>query len=217
MLRQKKSRNLSEIYHSMYVYSDVKSNWVKIHPTEIGDIKHSARSTDHNGWLMCDGRSLSRTEYADLFAVIGTAFGSVDANHFNIPNPAGRVLGVIGEGTDDETGRALTERDMGEEAGEEVHELTLQEMPKHNHTSNADGTPGLISSGTNTAGAGLDTTAGEPDLYTTPQALSIDYAGGTNLLSPGESVPHNNMQPTLFIGNVFILAKYYVANAHVVA
>jgi microcystin-dependent protein len=207
MLRQKKSRNLSEIYHSMYVYSDVKSNWVKIHPTEIGDLKHSARSTDHNGWLMCDGRSLSRSEYADLFDVIGTAFGpgSTPGSTFALPNPAGRVLGTIGEGTD------LTEREMGDEVGEETHELTLEEMPKHTHTvANTVKKDGFDTPGT------LDDSGAEINCVTT-QTTTSSSAGGTLALPEGESVPHNNMQPTLFVGNVFILAKYYVANAHIVS
>lgn len=38
------------------------------------------------GWLLCDGTSYLRTDYADLFAVIGTTFGSADGTHFNVPN-----------------------------------------------------------------------------------------------------------------------------------
>lgn len=38
------------------------------------------------GWLECNGSSISRITYADLFAVIGTMYGSVDVNSFNIPD-----------------------------------------------------------------------------------------------------------------------------------
>jgi len=38
------------------------------------------------GFLYCDGSSVSRTDYAELFAVISTTFGSVDSNHFNVPD-----------------------------------------------------------------------------------------------------------------------------------
>jgi microcystin-dependent protein len=71
-------------------------------------------------------------------------------------------------------------------------------MPSHSHTSNAiGGTIGLITSnGANTAGGGLDSTAGEPNLYTSPAALTID--------NNGSGSAHNNIQPTVFIGNVFI-------------
>ena len=38
------------------------------------------------GYLHCNGQSVSRTTYSALFAVIGTSFGSVDANSFNVPD-----------------------------------------------------------------------------------------------------------------------------------
>lgn len=38
------------------------------------------------GWLWCDGSALSRVDYAELFAVIGTTFGEGDGSTtFNIP------------------------------------------------------------------------------------------------------------------------------------
>jgi microcystin-dependent protein len=66
-------------------------------------------------------------------------------------------------------------------------------MPSHNHGSNAvGGTVGLITSnGQNTASINLDVTTGEPNLYTSPQALTINNAGSGN--------SHNNMQPFLVI------------------
>jgi microcystin-dependent protein len=36
--------------------------------------------------LICDGRSLLRSSYANLFTAIGTVWGSVDGTHFNIPD-----------------------------------------------------------------------------------------------------------------------------------
>jgi microcystin-dependent protein len=41
------------------------------------------------GWLFCDGRALSRTTYAILFSVIGTAYGAIDANTFLLPDTQG--------------------------------------------------------------------------------------------------------------------------------
>jgi len=43
------------------------------------------------GWLMCDGSSQLRANYSALFAAIGTAYGSVDGTHFNLPDFRGRV------------------------------------------------------------------------------------------------------------------------------
>jgi len=41
------------------------------------------------GWLLCDGASLLRASYSDLFTAIGTTFGSVDGTHFNVPDMRG--------------------------------------------------------------------------------------------------------------------------------
>ena len=50
------------------------------------------------GWLICDGRLISRTTYSALFAVIGTYWGVGDGSTtFGLPNPNGRSL--VGPGT----------------------------------------------------------------------------------------------------------------------
>lgn len=39
------------------------------------------------GWLLCDGRAVSRTYYAKLFDILGTSHGSGDGTTtFNLPN-----------------------------------------------------------------------------------------------------------------------------------
>jgi len=44
------------------------------------------------GWLLCNGDVVSRSTYANLFAVIGTTFGHGDASTtFNLPDFRGRV------------------------------------------------------------------------------------------------------------------------------
>lgn len=44
------------------------------------------------GWLLCDGRAVSRTTYADLFAVIGTTYGAGNGSTtFTLPDLRGRV------------------------------------------------------------------------------------------------------------------------------
>lgn len=37
------------------------------------------------GWLVCDGRTLSRLTYPTLFAAIGTAYGADDDRTFKLP------------------------------------------------------------------------------------------------------------------------------------
>jgi microcystin-dependent protein len=41
------------------------------------------------GYLQCDGSSVSRITYANLFAIIGTRFGSLNVSSFNLPETRG--------------------------------------------------------------------------------------------------------------------------------
>ena len=51
-----------------------------------------------DGYLLCNGANVSRTTYANLFAVIGTKYGDGDGvSTFTLPNLDGRVL----QGTND--------------------------------------------------------------------------------------------------------------------
>ena len=40
----------------------------------VGDLKYSLYSSNHNGWLKCDGTQYSQTAYPKLYALIGTKF-----------------------------------------------------------------------------------------------------------------------------------------------
>ena len=189
------SKNTYKICGSLKLYSEDAGTWVYIKPNMVGDIKYSVHTFDHSGWIKCDGRTLNKTEYSDLFSLIGTTYGSPTADTFKLPDLRGRVLGNIGEGT------GLTNRSSGTLIGAETHTLTVGEMPSHTHTSNSvDGSLGLMTTnGANTAGMGLDSTVGEPNLYASSVGLTIN--------TTGNSLPHNNMQPTAFVGNYFIFAK----------
>ena len=53
----------------------------------IGAIVPYGGDTAPTGYLLCDGSAVSRTTYADLFAVIGTKYGSGDGSTtFNLPD-----------------------------------------------------------------------------------------------------------------------------------
>ena len=60
--------------------------------TPVGAIIPYAGTNIPTGYILCNGQSLLRTEYPDLFNAIGTTYGSVDSTHFNLPNIKGRVL-----------------------------------------------------------------------------------------------------------------------------
>lgn len=58
-----------------------------------GTVAYTAATTAPSGWLLCDGSAKSRTDYARLFAAIGTTFGTGDGvTTFNLPDGRGRVV-----------------------------------------------------------------------------------------------------------------------------
>ena len=52
----------------------------------IGALIPFIGTTVPKGYLICNGASLLRSDYPDLFNVIGTRFGAVDSAHFKIPS-----------------------------------------------------------------------------------------------------------------------------------
>src|SRR6185436_2450639 len=80
------------------------------------------------GWLLCDGRAVSRTAYPALFGALSTVWGVGDGSTtFNLPDLRGRA--PIGAGT----GTGLSARALGASVGAETHTLTTAQMPAHNH------------------------------------------------------------------------------------
>ena len=58
-----------------------------------GAIMFFHATTPPEGWLLCNGQGVSRTTYANLFAVIGTKYGAGDGSTtFNLPNLHHRFL-----------------------------------------------------------------------------------------------------------------------------
>lgn len=59
--------------------------------TPIGTIVEWGSYAAPEGWLLCNGQAVSRTNYSELFDVIGTFFGSGDdSTTFNLPDKQGR-------------------------------------------------------------------------------------------------------------------------------
>jgi microcystin-dependent protein len=59
----------------------------------IGGVIAFAGTTVPAGWLLCDGREVSRAEYHDLFTAIGTLHGDGDGvTTFNLPNLVNRFV-----------------------------------------------------------------------------------------------------------------------------
>ena len=67
-------------------------SWQPVQGVPTGSVHVMATTTVPSGYLECAGQSLSRTVYANLFAVISTTWGSVDSNHFNLPDLRGQFV-----------------------------------------------------------------------------------------------------------------------------
>lgn len=61
--------------------------------TPVGAINWFSASTAPLGWLVADGRAVSRTTYAALFAVVGTTYGAGNGTTtFNLPDLRGQFI-----------------------------------------------------------------------------------------------------------------------------
>ncbi len=108
---------------------------------EIGDYKFTvAQDADHNvtgegHYMVLDGRSLDTTAEADLFAVLGYAFGGSGSN-FNLPDMRGRAAVAASD--------TLT---VGTAQGAASVNLSVAQLPSHDHgagtftTGGGGGTP----------------------------------------------------------------------------
>ena len=63
-----------------------------VNRSEVGAIKPWTKTTAPDGYLLCNGAAVSRSTYADLFAVISTTYGSGDGSTtFNVPQLQGKM------------------------------------------------------------------------------------------------------------------------------
>ncbi len=186
--------------------------------SSIGDIKMSIRSSDFDGWLLCNGRSLSVSTYSQLFSLIGYTYGG-SGSTFNLPNASGQTLGSAGGSYP-----------LGTSTGSSTATLTTANLPAHTH-SGTTSTIGNHTHNYNDAyfaenyGGGQNNlfgtsagTDGDNSFYwrtaaggwsTSPSDISTSSSGSHNHTfttdnGTGSGTSFSIMQPTLFIGYTFI-------------
>ena len=180
----------------------------------VGVIEMFAGSTAPNGWLVCDGSTVSRKTYSDLFKVIGTTYGAGNSNTtFTLPDMRGRT--PIGVGT----GSGLTTRTLGGTVGTETETLTSSQIPAHSHPNTVSGgsTGGMSANTvhnhsvdraawTNSGSAPYTFTGGGSNIALQNiginNSASLDHTHTftpsiTNANNTGGGGSHNNMQPSI--------------------
>ena len=159
----------------------------------IGDFKISAHTESHGNWLLCDGSFIDPSDYPQLFDIIGYSFGS-SSSLFALPDASDRVIGVNGNSYS-----------MGTITGNEDISLSEDNLPSHWHYVAQSGTcSGTSFSATDrpylstecydhpATSYVLGAKPGEPDRF---------HTGST-----GSTSSFNIMQPTVFVGNLFVFA-----------
>jgi phage-related tail fiber protein len=77
-------------------------------PINAGTIAYLGMSTAPTGWIKANGAAISRSTYADLFAAIGTTYGSGDGSTtFNIPDLRGQFPRGWDDGRGVDSGRSF--------------------------------------------------------------------------------------------------------------
>lgn len=105
-------------------------------PPPLGIVQMWAGMTVPTGYLLCDGRVLSKEDYPELFAVLGTSFNSgisaagsaytTDSGFFRLPDLRGRF--IVGQHDSD-----VEYQQKGSAGGHKSVALNGDNLPEHNH------------------------------------------------------------------------------------
>jgi microcystin-dependent protein len=121
--------------------------------TPVGVISAFGGTVAPDGWLICDGSPLSRTTYADLYAVIGTNFGAGDGSTtFNLPNLEG--ISLTGVGSQNINGRSKSGPALGA-AREDQEQGHFHNVRKSSDGSDIGGYAQVVSNATGGASYGI--------------------------------------------------------------
>ena len=141
-------------------------------PSFVGMIAPFAMSTPPTGWLSCDGSAVSRATYADLFAAIGTTWGSGNGNStFNIPDLRGAFLrGTGSHGSRNMVnGNAFSGQAVGGFENDQLHRFR-SELRRGSQNTNGTGTQASLGYNNPSGGTAMPVGTLISDGYGTPRS-----------------------------------------------
>src|SRR5262249_50019757 len=112
-------------------------------PKKTRKIKDNRRSAPNSEFAFPSGQAISRSTYAALFALIGTAYGSGDGSTtFNLPGVGGRLLACRGNrngagagGRITTAGSGIDGATLGAAGGAQSVTLDTTMIPSHSHAN----------------------------------------------------------------------------------
>ena len=121
----------SELKVTKQELQTAKKNHADLDASLVASVTSFARPTAPDGWLLCDGKAVSRSVYARLFQAIGTIYGKGDGSTtFNLPD----MRGLFVRGHDPE-GKNDLKREFGSYQGDQIQSHSHSDSG-HNHSGN---------------------------------------------------------------------------------
>lgn len=172
----------------------------------LGEIRLTSFNFPPKGWTFCNGQTLPINQNQALFSLLGTVYGGDGVTTFKLPDLRGRVPLHVGSGIP-----------LGGVGGEELHALTVAEMPQHLHVLRANNTTAATAN-TNTPVAGnalgqslgVLSTGGTFAVNIYNSTLTNNAVAAPQMVgNAGGGQSHENRQPYLVLSAMIALTGIY--------